>query len=793
MTRLVGLVAIGVLLAGIAGSAHAGVDPGANCKDKKGKAVGKATLDLLKAFGKNIKKKNLAKLGSDVSKAQSKLTKGFTKAEYTGAGALRGCVTTNDVGIMEAKVEMIVLETIGSASPACGDNIQAPGEDCDGTDDAGCPGLCNPDCTCPECGNLVTDGTEDCDTGITPGDCCVDAGQPNECTFVTSGTGCGSGADTDCTNPDTCDGAGTCNANHETSGTACGDPSDTDCTDPDTCNGSGTCLDNHATSGAACGNPADTECTDPDTCNGSGTCQPNHATGGAPCGDQGIECLVNDTCDGGGSCTDNGFSTSGTPCGSGANTECTDPDTCNGSGTCQPNHATGGAPCGDQGIDCRVDDTCDGGGSCTDNGFETGGTPCGDPSDTDCTDPDTCNGSGTCLANHATSGAACGNPADTECTDPDTCNGSGTCQPNHATGGAPCGDQGVECLADDTCDGSGGCTDNGFSTSGTPCDDGDPCTNPDECNGSGSCTPGGPIQLEFTTSTGVGDCGDITNTSGGGGTSLTPYGEGSTGLTCGSLYIGGGASVQPPSPVPANATSIFKITDCSSATAYVLAPTTAGDTGSSRTCTSPGCTFGPPLPIPNPGVPAISTCVINSIAASPAAGGVLDSTTGASTQTLPLSVLVHVSGDLELTPGIQPCPTCSGTCNSGPNSGSACTTTWSGGTTHDCPPPSATSLPTFGVDLSPLTTATSALDHASGGFCVGTTGQRSNGCFGNATCRHIEQTGSAGGAISAGSGLVATTLGSVFCIPSSGNMLVDTVADLPGPGSTSLPGNAEIP
>jgi hypothetical protein len=309
------------------------------------------------------------------------------------------------------------------------------------------------------------------------------------------------------------------------------------------------------------------------------------------------------------------------------------------------------------------------------------------------------------------------------------------------------------------------------------------------------CPTPGPVcgNLEFTTSTGVGNCGDITDTSGGGGTSLTPYGEGSPGLVCGSLYIGGGVSVQPPSAVPANATSVFKITDCSTATAYVLAPTTAGETGSSRTCTSPGCTFGPPLPIPNPGVPAISTCVINSIAASPAAGGVLNSTTGASTQTLPLSVLVHVTGDLEGGAGIQPCPTCTGTCNSGPSAGSACTSTWSGGTTHDCPPPSGTSLPSFGVDLSPLTTGTSALDHASGGLCTGTTGQRTNGCFGNGTCEHIEQTGSAGGAISQGGGSVATTLGSVFCIPSSGNMLIDTVADLPGPGSTSLPGAAEIP
>ena len=115
--HLLGLVVVAAFVLGTTSVTDAAVDPGNLCKDKKAKAVGKATLDLLKAFGKNVKKTNLGKLGSDVSKAKSKLTKGFTKAEFTGKGNFRGCLTTEDVDVIEAKVEMLVLETIGTASP----------------------------------------------------------------------------------------------------------------------------------------------------------------------------------------------------------------------------------------------------------------------------------------------------------------------------------------------------------------------------------------------------------------------------------------------------------------------------------------------------------------------------------------------------------------------------------------------------------------------------------------------------------------------------------------------------
>lgn len=81
-------------------------------------------------------------------------------------------------------------------------------------------------------------------------------------------------------------------------GTACGDPADTECTDPDICDGLGSCVANHASAGTSCGIGDDTDCTNPDTCNASGACLDNHAANGSTCDDT-IFCNVGETCTGG--------------------------------------------------------------------------------------------------------------------------------------------------------------------------------------------------------------------------------------------------------------------------------------------------------------------------------------------------------------------------------------------------------------------------------------------------------------------------------------------------------------
>jgi hypothetical protein len=66
-----------------------------------------------------------------------------------------------------------------------------------------------------------------------------------------NGTACGSAGA--CENQDTCS-AGVCqDAGFKAQGTACGDPGDTECDDPDTCDGQGTCRPNTAPDGLQCG------------------------------------------------------------------------------------------------------------------------------------------------------------------------------------------------------------------------------------------------------------------------------------------------------------------------------------------------------------------------------------------------------------------------------------------------------------------------------------------------------------------------------------------------------------
>jgi hypothetical protein len=105
-SRFVLAIAVGVFV--MSGSpAHAAGDLAAKCKDAKAKATGKKAFDLMKAFGKNGKKPHAAKLGSDISKAQAKFTKAFTKAESTGA-----CLTSGDSGTIEAKVDAFVADMV---------------------------------------------------------------------------------------------------------------------------------------------------------------------------------------------------------------------------------------------------------------------------------------------------------------------------------------------------------------------------------------------------------------------------------------------------------------------------------------------------------------------------------------------------------------------------------------------------------------------------------------------------------------------------------------------------------
>lgn len=70
----------------------------------------------------------------------------------------------------------VTTTLFGTDPPICGNNIKESGEDCDGTDDGECSGLCQTDCMCPApvCGNNILEAGEQCDgtdDAACPGQC----------------------------------------------------------------------------------------------------------------------------------------------------------------------------------------------------------------------------------------------------------------------------------------------------------------------------------------------------------------------------------------------------------------------------------------------------------------------------------------------------------------------------------------------------------------------------------------------------------------------------------------------
>src|SRR5262245_6018406 len=238
------------------------------------------------------------------------------------------------------------------------------------------------------CGDLTLEPGEQCDDGNTVGgDCCSAT-----CQFESMGSPCASDGEL-CTS-DVCDGAGNCthppgNAGavcrvdagecdvaeqcngidgtcppdgFEMLGVPCGTATATDCTNPDTCDGAGSCLTNDLPDGTTCTDEPN-PCT-ADTCL-SGACQHVAGNAGTVCRADAGACDVAEVCDGTNpACPPDQFETAGEPCGSATDDDCTDPDTCNGLGACQPNHAPSGTLCTDDGQTC-TDDKCNGSGACT--------------------------------------------------------------------------------------------------------------------------------------------------------------------------------------------------------------------------------------------------------------------------------------------------------------------------------------------------------------------------------------------------------------------------------------------
>jgi cysteine-rich repeat protein len=146
-------------------------DPDADsrkCASGKIKEVGKLASKNLACRSK------AAKRGEPVDqacldKASGRLANKFAKLESKGS-----CTTNGDAAAMATRVEDFAQSIVGlladTCDATCGDGVVGPGEDCDGVDDAACPGDCDLACSCPtNCGDGVVDGSEECDDGGTVG------------------------------------------------------------------------------------------------------------------------------------------------------------------------------------------------------------------------------------------------------------------------------------------------------------------------------------------------------------------------------------------------------------------------------------------------------------------------------------------------------------------------------------------------------------------------------------------------------------------------------------------------
>ncbi|MCH7870816.1 MAG: hypothetical protein IID33_03865 [Planctomycetes bacterium] len=134
----------------------------------------------------------------------------------------------------------------------------------------------------------VCDAVETCD-GINGGACGVDA-------KVADATACGDATDDDCTNPDTCDGAGFCDPRDEAAGVNCAGNGVGECTDADTCDGSGVCLNNDLVNcpppQGGGGNPGGVEpgCTDDADCDDQVPCTEDTCETDGNCSSVEVDC-----------------------------------------------------------------------------------------------------------------------------------------------------------------------------------------------------------------------------------------------------------------------------------------------------------------------------------------------------------------------------------------------------------------------------------------------------------------------------------------------------------------------
>jgi len=137
-------------------------DDARSCASAKLKAAGKHYADRMSCYAKAAKRGGSPDVDC-APRADAVLTSAFVKRESLGT-----CTTEGDSAEIADENAAGVIAIVAAVSPLCGDDVAGPGQACDGSDDAACPGLCTSACACevaPDCGNGVAELPEECDDG----------------------------------------------------------------------------------------------------------------------------------------------------------------------------------------------------------------------------------------------------------------------------------------------------------------------------------------------------------------------------------------------------------------------------------------------------------------------------------------------------------------------------------------------------------------------------------------------------------------------------------------------------
>jgi hypothetical protein len=219
-------------------------------------------------------------------------------------------------------------------------------------------------------------------------------------------------------------------------------------------------------------------------------------------------------------------------------------------------------------------------------------------------------------------------------------------------------------------------------------------------------------------------------------------------------------------------------TDCSTVGPF---PNSYAFTG--RCAQAPRCFAGAPYAFYST---LANACVIPVSSAS--ATGSVGPATGEVSYSLGTNNIVYINlSDIFAT---YPCPRCNaGVCVGGVRAGQPCTPSGNvNQTSVDCLPRDVDFFTFVPGGVASLTTAPRSLGVSNGLFCPG---QNNPGAFGEEDVRRIELSGTPAGSLLDLAPHAATFL-SLGCAPASGDPMVDSLADLPGPAASSVTGLLQL-